>query len=101
MQPQKKTTDERSAEGTIVPERLTIAQVKELHQALLTLLSRNEALTLDLSQVSQVDSAGLQLLLAARRSPHVTLAGINDDLRAQIDRFGILDLLERRSVHPS
>ncbi len=48
---------------------LTIAQAAEVHQKLLELLPQLEGdLSLQLADVSEFDSAGIQLLLAARRS---------------------------------
>lgn len=48
---------------------LTIAQASEVQQRLLPLLNEPPAdLSLDLSQVQEFDSAGIQLLLATRRS---------------------------------
>jgi len=41
----------------------TIYQVQALHQELLALLQQNDAIVLDLSEVREIDSAGLQALL--------------------------------------
>ena len=46
---------------------LTIYHAAELKQMLLPLPSGNDAIELDLSRVSEIDSAGVQLLLLARR----------------------------------
>lgn len=50
-----------------LPARITIHEVRALHQQLLAQIGAWE-LVLDGSRVEQVDTAGLQLILAARRS---------------------------------
>jgi anti-anti-sigma factor len=47
---------------------LTIVRAAALHAELLPLLEREPSLDIDLSAVSEIDSAGLQLLLLAKRS---------------------------------
>ncbi|MBR7629817.1 MAG: STAS domain-containing protein [Aeromonas popoffii] len=47
---------------------MTIYTAADLKLALTPLLYRQQALELDLSQVSEMDSAGLQLLLAAKKT---------------------------------
>lgn len=51
-----------------VSGEMTIYTAAELKQALTPLLYRQQTLELDLSQVSEMDSAGLQLLLAAKKT---------------------------------
>lgn len=65
---------------------LTIYHAAELQCALLPLAAEARTLTLDLSGVSDVDSAGIQLLVATRR----TLAGNGAALRlhARSDAVG-------------
>ncbi|NKI97315.1 STAS domain-containing protein [Rhizobacter sp. SG703] len=46
---------------------LTIYRAAELKQTLLAAVAANPAVEVDLSQVSEFDSAGLQLLLLAKR----------------------------------
>ena len=46
---------------------LTIYSAAQVHQVLLAVLRPGAALTLDLSDVCEIDSAGIQLLIAARR----------------------------------
>lgn len=50
-----------------VPEELTIHQVRALAPRLIELARSGQSLRLDLSAVSRIDSAGMQLLLAVRR----------------------------------
>jgi len=51
---------------------LTIYRAVELKQVLLAAVAANEAVEVDLSQVSEFDSAGLQLLLLAKREAGAT-----------------------------
>jgi anti-anti-sigma factor len=51
---------------------LTIYRAAELKQTLLAAVAANEAVDVDLSQVSEFDSAGLQLLLLAKREAGAT-----------------------------
>jgi anti-anti-sigma factor len=47
---------------------LCVTRATEVKQALLAALGKGESVQLDLRGVSEVDAAGLQLLLAARKS---------------------------------
>lgn len=51
---------------------MTIYTAAELKSQLLPHLTRPGALNIDLSQVSEVDSAGLQLLILAKRETRIT-----------------------------
>ncbi|MGB0126061.1 MAG: STAS domain-containing protein [Rhodocyclaceae bacterium] len=50
-----------------VEEELTIYHAAQLKEALLAGLSQGEALEVDLSQVAEIDSAGVQLLVLLKR----------------------------------
>lgn len=58
--------------GLCIEGELTIYRASDLCGELLGLLRRPGELTLDLSQVSEMDSAGAQLLLAARAAAQET-----------------------------
>lgn len=60
-------TGEHKCVVTISGE-MTIYTAAELKQALTPLLYRQQELELNLSQVSEMDNAGLQLLLAAKKT---------------------------------
>lgn len=57
---------------------LSIFNAQALHEALLPWLQRQQALTLDLSQVTQIDSSILQILMQARR--HLKAQGLELNL---------------------
>lgn len=50
-----------------ITEELTIYNAMEQKQELMAALATSEALELDLSQVAELDTAGLQLLLLVKR----------------------------------
>lgn len=50
-----------------ISQELTIYHAMDQKQQLLDALARSEALELDLSQVAEMDTAGLQLLMLAKR----------------------------------
>ncbi|WP_346210308.1 STAS domain-containing protein [Aeromonas salmonicida] len=69
---------------------MTIYTAAELKQALTPLLYRQQALELDLSEVSEMDSAGLQLLLAAKK----TMQQGDSPLHLVMHSHAVLDALE-------
>ena len=48
---------------------LTIFSVQEIHQRLIEALAKHDELTVDLRDIVEVDTAGLQLMLLAKRKP--------------------------------
>lgn len=50
-----------------IMEELTIYHAMDQKQQLMDALNQSEALDLDLSQVGEIDTAGLQLLMLAKR----------------------------------
>ncbi|VXA77916.1 MULTISPECIES: STAS domain-containing protein [Aeromonas] len=73
-----------------VSGEMTIYTAAELKQALTPLLYRQQALELDLSGVSEMDSAGLQLLLAAKK----TMLQGGYPLHLVMHSHAVLDALE-------
>ena len=73
-----------------VSGEMTIYTAAELKQALTPLLYRQQTLELDLSQVSEMDSAGLQLLLAAKK----TMQQGGYPLHLVMHSHAVLDALE-------
>jgi anti-sigma B factor antagonist len=53
--------------GLRLPAELSIQNAAEVRAELLAVLASGDPLTLDLSEVSEFDTAGLQVLLLARR----------------------------------
>lgn len=52
---------------------LTIFSVQDIHARLLETLGSLSELSVDLSKVTEIDTAGLQLLLLAKRKPERTV----------------------------
>ncbi|MFB0773869.1 STAS domain-containing protein [Aeromonas salmonicida] len=73
-----------------VSGEMTIYTAAELKQALTPLLYRQQTLELDLSGVSEMDSAGLQLLLAAKK----TMQRGGYPLHLVMHSHAVLDALE-------
>lgn len=76
---------------------LTIAQAGQWRSAMLQAV--NDGVTrFDLSRVQEIDSAGLQLLIAARESlrrasAKLVLADVSEPVRELIERYGLGELL--------
>jgi anti-anti-sigma factor len=79
---------------------LTIVRAAELRETLLARLAQAPAvLALDLGEVSDFDSAGVQLLLATRRSlaeagARLAIVAASSTVRASLALFGLTGLLE-------
>jgi anti-anti-sigma regulatory factor len=67
---------------------LTIFEASAFHGDLVKLLGVEGPRTLDLSGVPRMDAAGIQLVLAARRSGRVTVTGLTPDARRAIASLG-------------
>lgn len=90
---------------TLGPE-LCIAQASAARDTLLAALAAApQSLALDLSEVTDFDSAGVQLLLATRRSMeergaalHITAASL--PVRRALDLFALSELFALGAVEP-
>jgi anti-sigma B factor antagonist len=72
----------------------TIGQAAELHTQLMGALQSGEPVTLDLSGVEAIDSAGVQLLLSWRatlseRGMPVGLMGVSATVRSALTVYGL------------
>jgi anti-anti-sigma regulatory factor len=67
---------------------LTIFEAAEFKESLVTLLSGEGLVCLDLSQVSRVDTAAIQLMWAARKRGRLLVTGISDELQSKVTRLG-------------
>jgi len=79
----------------VLPAELTVRSGMQLRQALLAAIDRPQPdpLMLDASQVEEVDGAGVQLLIALRRSlaarrRGLALLGSTPALESALSRFG-------------
>lgn len=92
---------EQSEDGVFadIGADLTVYEATALCERFSTELADTEALTVDLSQVTTVDGAGLQLLasflLAARqRQKPVQINGISEELAKALRLFGLINLTQ-------
>ena len=83
------TTDNPVTRLAITGE-LTIYTAAELRQQLLDALATGQEVDVDLSQVSEIDSAGMQLMVAAKREA----AGRNQLLHFTNHSQAVFDVLE-------
>ena len=67
---------------------LTIFEAAEFKESLVTLLTNEGLVCLDLSQVSRVDTAAIQLMWAARKLGRLLVTGISDELQSKVTRLG-------------
>lgn len=77
---------------------LTVAFAAEARERLLAAIHQGQGLTLDLSAVTDFDSAGVQLLLAARRAQAercqpLLLRRASPPVRDALATFGLSDIL--------
>jgi anti-anti-sigma regulatory factor len=71
---------------------LTIFEAVDFRNRLVTLLSQEGPVTVDLSKVHQIDSSCIQILLAARRSGRLTVAGASETFRLKAMQLGCPEL---------
>jgi anti-anti-sigma regulatory factor len=72
---------------------LTIFEAAEFKESLITLLASEGLVCLDLSQVTRVDTAGIQLMWAARKLGRLLVTGISDELQSKVTRLGFSEPL--------
>lgn len=73
---------------------LTVYEVAELREELISALEKKNGIMLDLSKVTDVDTTGIQLLCSAYRTAKdakktFTIMGANDSFREAISRIGL------------
>lgn len=72
---------------------LTIFEAADFRFSLIALLLQDVPVTVDLSHVHQIDSSCLQVLLAAHRSGHLTVAGGSEQFRLKATQLGFRELV--------
>jgi anti-anti-sigma factor len=82
----------------ILTSEQTIYQAAELHQSVRDALSRDQGVEVDLSHVTELDSAGVQVLIwlqreGQRRALPVKLLDPSDEVLALCDTLGLNDTL--------
>lgn len=72
---------------------LTIFEAAEFKESLVNLFANDGLVSLDLSGVVRVDTAAIQLMLAARKQGRMLVTGASDDLLAKLNQLGFTDPL--------
>jgi len=67
---------------------LTIFEAAEFHEGLVALQQQEGPIELDVSEVDQVDTSGVQLMLAAARDERFTLTGITAAIQEKLELVG-------------
>ena len=72
---------------------LTIFEAAEFKESLVKLLASDGLVCLDLSQVTRVDTAAIQLMWAARKLGRLLVTGIPHDLQTKLTQLGFSEPL--------
>jgi anti-anti-sigma regulatory factor len=67
---------------------LTIFEASEFKDSLTKLFQNEGLVSLDLSGVARVDTAAIQLLLAAKKEDRMLVSGISEDLQTRLQQMG-------------
>ncbi len=67
---------------------VTIFEASEFKDSLTKLFQNDGLVSLDLSGVARVDTAAIQLLLAAKKQNRMFVSGISDDLQGRLQQLG-------------
>lgn len=74
---------------------LTVAEARRFKSEMLEWTAGNRRITVDLRQVERLDSAALQILIAAVQTGRCTVAELPDGIRTKLAQAGCLGLLGR------
>ena len=67
---------------------LTVFEAGEFKDSLTKLFKNDGLVSLDLSGVTRVDTAAIQLMLAAKKQNRMFVSGISEDLQAKLRQLG-------------
>ena len=81
----------------VVTGELTIAVAAETKATVAAWVSDGKSTTLDLSGVSRVDCAGLQLIIAAERTGRVLLTALSLPVRRAMETIGFMPAVMRHA----
>jgi anti-anti-sigma regulatory factor len=84
---------DRNARHLAPNGELTIFEAAEFKESLVKLLANDGLVSLDLSGVTRVDTAVIQLMLAAKKQNRLFVSGIPQDLQAKLTQLGFADSL--------
>lgn len=67
---------------------LTIFEAGEFKDSLVKLFSNEGLVSLDLGGIKRVDTAAIQLLLAAKKQNRMFVSGISEDVQTRLQQLG-------------
>ena len=67
---------------------ITIFEASDFKDSLAKLFTNDGLVSLDLSGVDRVDTAAIQLLLAAKKENRMFVSGISEDLQSRFQQLG-------------
>jgi len=83
------TSSTQGAAAALSPSGdLTIFEAMDFRNELVTLLSQDGPITVDLSNVKRMDCSCLQVMLAARRSGRLVVTGATGEFQARVAQVG-------------
>lgn len=72
---------------------ITIFEAAEFKESLVNLFANDGLVSLDLSGAARVDTAGIQLMWAARKKTRMLVMGISQDLQTKLTQLGFSEPL--------
>jgi anti-anti-sigma regulatory factor len=91
--PQTHRVEDQNARHLAPIGDITIFEAGEFKESLVKLFANDGLVSLDLSGVARVDTAAIQLMLAARKQGRMFVTGISDDLQTKLNQLGVTDPL--------
>jgi anti-anti-sigma regulatory factor len=67
---------------------ITIFEASEFKDSLTKLFQNDGLVSVDLSSVARVDTAAIQLLLAAKKQNRMFVSGISEDVQGRLQQLG-------------
>jgi anti-anti-sigma regulatory factor len=86
--PQPSQADTQNPRHLAPKGDITIFEAGEFKDSLTKLFTNDGLVSLDLSAVARVDTAAIQLLLAAKKQNRMFVSGISEDLQSRLHRLG-------------
>jgi anti-anti-sigma regulatory factor len=80
--------DDQSSRHLAPKGDITIFEVGEFKDSLMKLFNNDGLVSVDLNGVARVDTAAIQLLLAAKKQNRMFVSGISEDLRGRLHQLG-------------
>jgi anti-anti-sigma regulatory factor len=72
---------------------ITIFETVEFKASLTKLFANEGLVSLDLSHVARMDTAAIQLILAARKQGRMFVSGVSQDLQGRLTQLGFAESL--------